>query len=328
MEASAKTTRPRGFTLVEMLVVIVIIGILASLITGAVIGARRTVKNAAIKMEIEQLQGALQKYKTLYGEYPPDFAFVTNTVDDDLRNASQDAVIRHLKRRFPRYQIDAAVTTLPDDDAWLEFVADLTAEYSVDPDSFDPGTALTFWLGGLPEVDDDTILAGFHADGSNPFRTGIPRDTESRLFDFNPASLRAGPGYWHCIAQSGGSQSAPYVYFRSHRLAASTRYEYGEVKDPSGAPTFEPSKRNFTIDGIDYGTAVPYMDTGGSGDPAVVTSTRYWQSSETFQVIHPGLDGMFGATNDFRDVSGTGFDENDFDNLASFTTGTLEDDLP
>ena len=68
----------RGFTLVEMLVVITIIGILAGLAIPAVIVARNRAKITAVAMDIKQLEMACQHYKEKFGEYPPDFAFVGN----------------------------------------------------------------------------------------------------------------------------------------------------------------------------------------------------------------------------------------------------------
>ena len=45
--------RRRGFTLVEMLIVITIIGILVALLVPVILGAVRTAKNAAVTAEIK-----------------------------------------------------------------------------------------------------------------------------------------------------------------------------------------------------------------------------------------------------------------------------------
>src|SRR3989339_1099938 len=117
MHASADGMRTRrGFTLVEMLVVIVIIGILASLITGAAIMARLRAKITMVRTEIAQLEMTLTQYKAEVGEFPPDFANLQfpcsktaglpdpNPNNDEIvRVNAQDAVLRHLRRRFPRY---------------------------------------------------------------------------------------------------------------------------------------------------------------------------------------------------------------------------------
>jgi prepilin-type N-terminal cleavage/methylation domain-containing protein len=64
--------RPRsGFTLVELLVVIVIISLLAALITPAVMAGMRAAKRATITAEISSLHQAIETYKAQYGSYPP-----------------------------------------------------------------------------------------------------------------------------------------------------------------------------------------------------------------------------------------------------------------
>ena len=54
----------RGFTLVELLIVITIIGILASLSMYAVTVIKKKTKIAAASTEIAQLQGAIESYRT------------------------------------------------------------------------------------------------------------------------------------------------------------------------------------------------------------------------------------------------------------------------
>src|SRR5262245_21874778 len=68
--------RTTGFTLVEMLVVISIIGVLVSLASVAVFKALETAKKARIKMEITNLENAL---RTQYGaDLPPSFLQAAN----------------------------------------------------------------------------------------------------------------------------------------------------------------------------------------------------------------------------------------------------------
>lgn len=67
-------TRPRaaeaGFTLVELLVVLVILVMLASLVGPRVIGYLGSSKAKAAKVQIESLGSALQLYKLDVGRYP------------------------------------------------------------------------------------------------------------------------------------------------------------------------------------------------------------------------------------------------------------------
>ncbi len=66
-----RTTRRRGFTMIELLMVIIIIGILMALLLPAIQSAMRTARNAAVSSEINQLAQALENFKSRYGDYPP-----------------------------------------------------------------------------------------------------------------------------------------------------------------------------------------------------------------------------------------------------------------
>ena len=89
---AAVSPQRNGFTLVELLVVITIIGVLAALITPAVFQARRSGQNAAIKAEIDLLHMAMMHYKNEYGSFPPCSSGI----------ASSQPGPRHIRRLFPR----------------------------------------------------------------------------------------------------------------------------------------------------------------------------------------------------------------------------------
>jgi len=62
--------RSRGFTLIEIMVVIVILGILAGLVLPRFMGRTEEAKKVKAKLQIENLEGALKLYKLDTGTYP------------------------------------------------------------------------------------------------------------------------------------------------------------------------------------------------------------------------------------------------------------------
>ena len=60
-----------GFTAMELLVVVAIIGLLASIIFAALNTARKDATTAKTQGTMEQLRTALQTYKNKYKEFPP-----------------------------------------------------------------------------------------------------------------------------------------------------------------------------------------------------------------------------------------------------------------
>ncbi len=109
-----------AFTLVELLAVILIIGLLAGLLTPAVMQALTKARNAAIKAEIDMLHMALMNYKNQYGSFPPcSVLTITGT----------DAASKHVIRVFPRTsniseEVKTAVTPANAIYGWLSGYTD------------------------------------------------------------------------------------------------------------------------------------------------------------------------------------------------------------
>jgi general secretion pathway protein G len=60
----------KGYTLIEVLMVLAIIGILLALSAVAFLSARKTARDAKRKTDIEQIRGALETYKADKNVYP------------------------------------------------------------------------------------------------------------------------------------------------------------------------------------------------------------------------------------------------------------------
>lgn len=306
-----------GFTLVEVLTVIVIIGILASMIVGASVAVRNAARRALIVADIKDLEMALQMYKNEVGEYPPDFAFCEATRTDSVGKEARARVVRHLRKAWPRMRLDGADTEAQ----FNRFVALLDpVTVGPGPNQLNPSTALTFWLGGVLI---DGQPRGFHSDPANPFKLGEPR---SKVY-FTKFDKNRLDGYQFFPAKI--QPAAPYVYFRAVKDADAGKFEYGAHNDSGG---------NFEV--LQFGSGdnicVPYLEDAESENPIAAHAKRAWRAPETFQILSAGLDGVY-STNDnttpatpalFR-VSkyGVGFSNGDYDNLASFAEGELEDEL-
>ena len=72
---------PRGFTLVELVAVVLILAFLIALLLPALNGALKTAKNAAVGAEINQLAQALAAFKAKYGGYPPSRIYLAEDGD-------------------------------------------------------------------------------------------------------------------------------------------------------------------------------------------------------------------------------------------------------
>jgi prepilin-type N-terminal cleavage/methylation domain-containing protein len=78
MNTSPQVAQSRtGFTLVEMLVVIAIIGLLAALLVGLAPTAVSKMRTSRIQGELASLETALSYYQTKKGYYPPDNTSMT-----------------------------------------------------------------------------------------------------------------------------------------------------------------------------------------------------------------------------------------------------------
>lgn len=98
MLMNKKTTRyHRGFTIVELLVVIVVIGILFSVGVAAYSGMQQKTRDTQRVSDIKTIVKALEMYKTQTGTYPP-VSTGTNTISDwEVSSKSPDQFLSALK---------------------------------------------------------------------------------------------------------------------------------------------------------------------------------------------------------------------------------------
>lgn len=69
-DAKKKRSRERGFTLIEIMVVVTILAILIALVAPKMVGRTDQARRVSTKAQIKNIEGALQLYKLDNGVYP------------------------------------------------------------------------------------------------------------------------------------------------------------------------------------------------------------------------------------------------------------------
>jgi len=82
------TLRQQGFTLIEIMVVVLIIGVLVGLSVGAYSGAKKVAWDTRRKGDLESIKSALEIYRTDCGSYPSDVTFGQNLVGSGICNGN------------------------------------------------------------------------------------------------------------------------------------------------------------------------------------------------------------------------------------------------
>ena len=332
----------RGFTLVELLVVITIIAMLVAITSVAVMRGFDTAKQTRIKVEVDQLDTAFKAYKEKYGSYPPC----------DLTTPNNNPALRqHVARAFPRYDFTSLALDL--------------AAAGVDTTNFRPDQALVFWLRGFSNdplhpfvtLDDQkiTTVGGVTTLGPNVQRTPLYDFDTTRLIARKTPSLPPAPPAVPSYFPAGVSVSsttsalatspfpdwssggAPYVYWDAGN------YEFtAPMSGGAGTEAVPIVFNSTTVPSIEFyadaGVAAPYwLDTnenGMSGSTAAPSDfdtsnnpTEDWVNPESFQILATGGDGKYGGLAPAGDLcrtypTGGGYDISsalaDDDNVTNF----------
>lgn len=342
--------RRGGFTLVELLMVILIIGILAALATVGYQRAVRTAREANITLELDSLDQAMQAYKQEKGSFPPDCG-----IFDPLTPGStvprESRIVAHMRKVFPRAAIlTSSYVSIHDRIAGINAYSGLAAyNFSLDNgqnvnpldlNNLDQAEALVFWLAGPPTPWDTTVtpavrigstkLHGFSANPLDPFQVTGSRLPTQFAFDGGRVTPEMDPTTGNTADLDGdgwpeylppgralATRKPPYVYFDSQTYTAGRGFSYPVAT--ASQPTF--SILTPTAFVLEWGAAVPYASQ------LTATSTT-WVNPDKFQIIAAGLDDIYGEPVPKQFPLGVNFGDPDLDNLTNFTTGRLDSAMP
>ena len=300
-----------AFTLVELMIVIVIIGILVGISSPFIFAAITRAKEFTIQNEIVQMDAAVQRFETKYGFFPP--AIGPGLEIDTAGDLRVELVEfrRYLNRIAPNHAEGGPGSGGGLDNWWREVGAKLDAESS-----------LVFWLSGLCTskqyplsgnamiVRNGSVLAPYNAnkdinDADLPFT--IDRDV---FFEFTSGQIVINP-----FAGVNGIKS----YHQPEGKGDSLAYLYRDSR--SYEITMQPSNGQFVAD------AYHVEDAAGN---------KSFFNPGTFQIICPGMDGQATrqtdptavvVTNTFALASPSteaDVDPEQDDNITNFANGRLD----
>jgi prepilin-type N-terminal cleavage/methylation domain-containing protein len=325
----------RGFTLIEVLIVITILAILIALLVPAVGSAQRRARILQVQTEINLLSSALTKFKTAYGTFPPSAIVLCEQASDWATYPQARATIRQY---WPQYDFGSN--------------NDIDADGAIDttPHILTGGECLVFFLGGMPQqVTGGFTLSGFSKNPANPFSRGGNRDNPA--FDF--AGGRLGDldtdGFPE-FRDPWPGQNMPYLYYSAYDGAgyrtsgSSSQVEY-QRSPPSATPNTGDATNGYVYPASPYLESLPNGATDSDSDMMVeilATMNQPAYNRTGFQIISPGADHEYGPGGPYQSGASVplpGWEATagaaaisqfpvadralERDNLTNFTSGTL-----
>ncbi|HMP05782.1 MAG TPA: prepilin-type N-terminal cleavage/methylation domain-containing protein [Lacipirellulaceae bacterium] len=319
-----------GFTLTELLIVIAIIGVLASLIAVAAKAALDASARNAIVLEIKNVSGAMENFKNDLGAFPP--ILIHDGSSARMDQVATDAA-RMAKRAFPRInaqelQVFEALAGRP-----VPILNGPPLQNGLGADE-----ALVFWLRGFSD-DPQFPLSG---PGGPSFLVADGEVLESRTWRYQFDLGRLGPrtddqpdvnavrSVQYTINVNGVNQQRAIRLWTFRPKGSEQPLVYFDVSRYKPRQYDPPARFSGPLSGV---TAVKKLREGRT--VAADLSDFVFANLDKFQILHCGLDddwGNFGSS-----ASGSGVTVNDIlvfpegpyigpnaDTLTNFTDGTLE----
>ena len=249
----------RGFTLVELLVVMTIIAVLIGLLLPAVQVVRKKATMVRAVNDISQLSTSIAGFKTTYNaDYIPGQIVLRNDVTTyNLANPIERDSQAYLKRIWPRLQSGQASLN----PGWGAVPANGIL--------LEGDQALVFFLDGIYNSGG---MLGFGTNGQDPTVTATTGN--NTFFDFQSNRLAVRNGFPSYLDVWG---TQPYLYFSNYGVR--NGYKVFAAGSPTGGYNLSDCQQSFNVYPW-YESTSPY--------------TKYL-NADSFQIISAGEDMTFGA---------------------------------
>lgn len=301
------TSPRRGFTLVEMLVVITIIGILAAMLLPAINRAIISARNTSIAIEVNQLASAIESYKQDKGDYPPNFR-------------DQTVVVRHIRKCYPK--ADPTYIT-----NFINYACGITNTTSF----IDEGESLVFWLSMTDTDPRYPFLSYFMPTG------GTYNASPKKYYDFDESSLvPINTAEVQAVTSVGTFGDVRAHYAKNCKETCHIYIDSRSYVDRCRITGYGSDTTNtYAYAEVSSIGVRPYWSTASSGVPSGTTRDMFKPvNPTTFQIICAGMDGDFGMLSTtnvkvFPTNTTTQYDDEDNDNITNFSSGKiLKDNIP
>jgi prepilin-type N-terminal cleavage/methylation domain-containing protein len=262
-----------AFTLVELMIVIAIIGILASLATVGVMKALEKGKMVAARTEISQLEAAIAAAKQNLGgvDYLPSAIILHNTPAGFNTNASSVSTANFLTKAFGKaWQSN---TSCP----WMG--PNYNGTYPVILTGME---ALVYWLGGVR--DGTGTFQGFSSNPAAPWDiTNARYKIKGPFYEFD--SVRVLNNTTATVPTFVNSWNGSYAYFSSSDYAAFVSTPYSP---PTGGGLISPLLRTPTT----FYNPKTFQIISSGTDQAFGSGGAHTPGTGAYAISAPGYDDL------------------------------------